>query len=197
MIVHLSGMLLQKEPSHCVVYVGGVGYGLNVSLTTFGSLPEIGEGVRMPVHTYVREDQLVLFGFSSTQEREIFRKLISISGVGPKIALAILSGLTPRDLTTAIGKGDDARLSSIPGIGKKTAQRMIVELKGILPEDIDGKGPDGAGVGKSVRDDTASALINLGYSRSAAETAFDKASIDEGATIEEAVRATLKELCKA
>jgi len=196
MIVQLSGTLLHKEPSHCVVDVGGVGYGVNVSLTTFSELPEVGSGVKLPIHTYVREDQLVLFGFATTAERELFRRLISISGIGPKIALAVLSGIRPKDLVDVIGRGDDARLSSIPGIGKKTAQRMIVELKGMLPPDLSGAAGTG-GEERSVRDDAVSALVNLGYTKAAAQAAVDRAAPADDATIEEAIRAGLKELCKA
>jgi Holliday junction DNA helicase RuvA len=197
MIVHLSGKLLQKEPSHCVVDVGGVGYGVSVSLNTFSTLPEVGEPVGIPIFTYVREDQLVLFGFATNHEREVFRRLISVSGVGPKIALAILSGLSPNDLIDAISTGNAARLSSIPGIGIKTAQRMIVELKGVLPAQAGGVGIGISSGRTSVRDDAVSALLNLGYAKSAAEAALDNAGLAEGITIEEAVRAGLKELCKA
>ena len=196
MIVQLSGTLLQKEPGHCVVDVGGVGYGVNVSFSTFGQLPETGQGVTLPIHTYVREDQLVLFGFATSGERELFRKLISISGVGPKLALAVLSGLKPEDLIDAIGRGDAARLSGMPGIGRKTAQRMIVELKGMLPADLT-PGSGGATGTRTVMDDAVSALTNLGYTKTAAQAAIEKAACAEDATIEEAVKAGLKELCKA
>jgi Holliday junction DNA helicase RuvA len=195
MIVNLSGVLLEKEPGHCVIDVGGVGYGVRVSLSTFGQLPDAGKEVRLPIHTYVREDQLVLYGFSTTGERELFRKLISISGVGPKLALAVLSGLPPGDLVRAIGSGDAARLSSIPGIGKKTASRMIVELKGMLPDDL-GIG-SASGARRSIRDDAVSALMNLGYSKAHAESALDKVELTDDTKIEEAIRTGLKELCKA
>lgn len=195
MIVNLSGVLLEKEPGHCVIDVGGVGYGVRVSLSTFGQLPDAGCEVRLPIHTYVREDQLVLYGFATAAERELFCKLISISGVGPKIALAVLSGLPPEDLVRAIGSGDAARLSSIPGIGKKTASRMIVELKGMLPDDLRIGGLSGAK--RSIRDDAVSALMNLGYSKAHAESALDKVELTDETTIEEAIRTGLKELCKA
>lgn len=198
MIAHLSGKLLHKEPGLCIIDVGGVGYGVSVSLTTFSALPEVGGNVGIQVHTHVREDQLVLFGFATHLERELFRRLISVSGVGPKIALAILSGLSPEDLIHSIGSGNAPRLSSIPGIGTKTAQRMIVELKDVLPAIAGGK-PFGVAPSAqaSVRDDALSALLNLGYPKGAAESALDKAALAEGTTIEEAVRAGLKELCKA
>lgn len=195
-IVQLCGTLIQKEPGHCVVDVGGVGYGVRVSLSTFGQLPDVGADITLPVHTYVREDQFVLFGFARTEERELFKRLISISGVGPKIALAVLSGLSPDDLIDAIGDGNAARLAGIPGIGKKTASRMIVELKGMLPDDLRTKGGPGAKA-RSVRDDAISALMNLGYPKAQAEEALEIAKPAEGAVIEEVIRAGLKELCKA
>ncbi len=196
MIVNLSGVLLEKEPGHCVVDVGGVGYGVRVSLSTFGQLPDVGKEVKLPIHTYVREDQLVLYGFSTAGERVLFCKLISISGVGPKIALAVLSGLPPDDLVEAIGSGDAARLSGIPGIGKKTASRMIVELKGMLPDDLK-IGGGASSATRSIRIDAVSALMNLGYSKTHAESALDKVELTDDTTIEEAIRTGLKELCKA
>jgi len=195
MIVNLSGVLLEKEPGHCVIDVGGVGYGVRVSLSTFSKLPDAGCEVRLPIHTYVREDQLVLYGFATAAERGLFCKLISISGVGPKIALAVLSGLSPDDLVEAISSGDAARLSGIPGIGKKTASRMIVELKGMLPDDLRIGGASGAT--RSIRGDAVSALMNLGYSKAQAESALDKVEFTDDTTIEEAIRTSLKELCKA
>lgn len=195
MIVNLTGVLLEKEPGHCVVDVGGVGYGVRVSLSTFSQLPDAGREVTLPIHTYVREDQLVLYGFATANERELFCKLISISGVGPKIALAVLSGLPPDDLVEAIGSGDAARLSGIPGIGKKTASRMIVELKGMLPDDLKVGGASGAT--RSIRGDAVSALMNLGYPKAQAESALDKVELTDDTTIEEAIRTGLKELCKA
>jgi Holliday junction DNA helicase RuvA len=196
MIVNLSGVLLEKEPGHCVVDVGGVGYGVRVSLSTFGQLPNAGEEVKLPIHTYVREDQLVLYGFATAGERALFCKLISISGVGPKLALAVLSGLPPDDLVEAIGSGDAARLSGIPGIGKKTASRMIVELKGMLPDDLR-IGGGASGATRSIRGDAVSALMNLGYPKAHAESALDKVELTDETSIEEAIRTGLKELCKA
>ena len=128
MIALLTGTVSSKAPDHCVIDVGGVGYKVLVSLTTFGSLPEVGSTLSLQIHTYVREDQLELFGFSSPEERELFQRLISISGVGPKMALGVLSGLPPRELAEAIGNEDHVRLTRIPGVGRKTADRIIVEL---------------------------------------------------------------------
>ncbi|MFH1831033.1 MAG: Holliday junction branch migration protein RuvA [Pseudomonadota bacterium] len=197
MIVHLSGILLHKEPTHCVVDVGGVGYGVNVSFSTFSTLPEVGNAVKMFIHTYVREDQLVLYGFTSPEERQIFLKLIAISGIGPKIALAVLSGLPPSDLIETISAADASRLSTIPGIGNKTAQRMIIELKGKLPDNLKGSGGSPANSVASIREEAISALVHLGYTKAVAENVMIRAGIDKEVTIEEAVKAGLKELCKA
>ena len=193
MIVNLTGTLLKKDHSCCVIDVGGVGYGVRTSLNALETMPEVGERVNLPVHTYVREDQMVLFGFSSEEERALFLKLIQISGIGPKIAMAVLSGLPPANLVKTIDAGDSARLATIPGIGKKTAERMVVELKGSLARD-----PQLApAVGEaSVLEDATSALANLGYPRQTAEVALRKAGVKDGMQIEEAIRAALKELCR-
>jgi holliday junction DNA helicase RuvA len=197
MIVHLTGTLLQKEPSHCVVDVGGVGYGVSVSLATYGVLPEAGQPVSLPIHTHVREDQLTLFGFASGLERSLFQKLIGVSGVGPKTALAILSGLPPSDLIEAIGGGDAARLCTIPGIGKKTAERMVVELRDALARDHKLTSSQARSEGAGLREDALSALVNLGYARPVAEKAIEKAKPGETTKVEEVIRGALKELCRA
>ncbi len=128
-IAHLSGTLSEKTPAGIVIECGGVGYGVTVPLSTFDRLPAIGETVKLLVYHLVREDDQLLFGFASERERRFFQTLLSISGIGPKLALGVLSGLTPGELVTAIAEGDVRRLSSISGVGKKTAERMIVELK--------------------------------------------------------------------
>jgi Holliday junction DNA helicase RuvA len=197
MIVHLTGTLRAKEPSHCIVDVGGVGYGVHVSLTTFGELPENGTSVSLPIYTYVREDQLVLYGFNSSEERLLFQRLIAVSGVGPRTALAVLSGLPPVELARAISQSDSARLTTIPGIGRKTAERMIVELKDTLGRELAALSPQGASPVPRIQNDTLSALTNLGYPRAAAERAITKAGITESMLIEEAIRLALKELCRA
>ena len=197
MIVHLTGTLLAKEPHRCVIDVGGVGYGVSVSLSTFGMLPEAGGPVSLPIYTYVREDQLVLYGFAEELERGLFLKLIGISGVGPKTAIAILSGLPPIDLVDAIRNGDHGRLSSIPGVGKKTAERMIVELRDVLAREGKTSALRPGLPQSSFREEVLSALTNLGYKRPFAEAALAKAAVGEGTTIEAALRAALKELCRA
>lgn len=196
MISQLTGTLLEKEPHHCTIDVGGVGYGVCVSLSTYGSLPELGVRVTLPIHTYVREDQLVLFGFATADERTLFLKLIAISGVGPKTAMGILSGLPPAELVEAIGRGDAARLATVPGVGKKTAERMIVELKDSLTRDLRLTHLAACPAFPAVRDDALSALINLGYAKPVAEAALNKAGCSDEMSVEAAIRAALKELCR-
>jgi len=196
MISNLTGRLSAKEPGHCVVDVNGVGYGISVSLTSFSQLPDVGSDVTLSIHTHVREDQLALFGFSTEKERTIFRKLISISGIGPKTALSVLSGLTPDDIVDAVGSRNIARLSTIPGIGKKTAERMVVELGDLFAREIKTR-PEKTGAGSTIIDDALSALINLGYTRAYAEGALKKVPISENIKVEAVIKAALKELCRA
>lgn len=196
MIVQLTGRLFQKEPNQCVIDVGGVGYGVHVSLSTLSALPELGTQISLPIYTYVREDQLVLFGFATAEERLLFLKLISISGVGPKTAMGILSGLPPAELIEAISRGDSAKISTVPGVGKKTAERMIVELKDSLARDVKLTHLGGIAPQNVIRDDALSALINLGYAKPIAEAALKKTGCSEEMTVETAIRAALKELCR-
>jgi Holliday junction DNA helicase RuvA len=195
MIAQLSGTLLHKSPQYVVVDVGGVGYHVMVSLTSFSQLPDIGAPVTIHTHTHMREDQLALFGFTTLEERMIFQKLISISGVGPKIALTILSGLPAAELAEAISREDALRLCSIPGVGKKTAERIIIELKDKLARDFPpSELPSTTQSSRRLYEDVLSALMNLGYQRPAAEKAMKRVSWQETTTIEAAIRATLKEL---
>ncbi len=169
MIAHLRGKLMQKEPARVIVDVQGVGYEVCVPLTTFSALPDLGSEVSIDVHTHVREDIIALYGFSTRRERTIFEKLMTISGIGPKLAVTILSGGSVGDLVGAIKRGDLARLTAIPGVGKKTAERIILELKDKLQEfaEVAQKAP--------VEVDVMSALENLGYSRAIAESAIGRA----------------------
>lgn len=196
MIALLTGILVQKTPENCVIDVGGVGYSVHTSLTTFAVLPDIGREVKINIYTHVREDQLVLYGFTSIEEKAIFQRLIAVSGVGPKTALAILSGIPATHLAEAIANEDRARLSTIPGVGKKTAERIIVELKDRLAKDfaIFTGGP----VSERGRlyEDTVSALTNLGYLRHTAEGTLKKIKWSGQMPIEEAIKAALKELCR-
>ena len=174
MIAHLRGKLAQKDPARVVIDVNGVGYEVFVPLTTFTVLPEAGSEVSIDVHTHVREDLIALYGFSTRRERTIFEKLMTISGIGPKLAVTILSGGSVEDLITAIKRGDLARLTAIPGVGKKTAERIVLELKDKLQDFAE------APAKSSVEMDVLSALENLGYNRALAEGALARAANGDG-----------------
>jgi Holliday junction DNA helicase RuvA len=179
MIAHLSGTLLTKAPQSVIIDNGGIGYEVIVPLSTFYSLPEKDGRVSLHIYTHVREDALMLFGFYTPLEKEIFTMLISVSGIGPKLATNILSGIGPEQLLEAMARGDTGRMQSIPGIGKKTAERIALELreramklKGTLePLPPQGVPPEEEGM----LDDAASALMNLGYSAKSAKDAVEKA----------------------
>ena len=168
MIAHLRGKLIDKHPNQAVIEAGGVGYDVTITVPTFSELPQVGCEVALHIHTHVREDVLALYGFGRPEEKHLFEKLISVSGIGPKLAITILSGMPADDMVGAIRGNDVARLTKIPGIGKKTAERMILELRDKLP-------PQGADVVSdmptlsAVEEDVMSALTNLGYQRTAAE----------------------------
>lgn len=200
MIALLRGSLIEKHPSRVVVDVGGVGYDVQVPLSTFYGLGEPGSTVVLRIHTHVREDQIALFGFSTPLEQDLFERLIAISGIGPKLGLAVLSGIEPADLVRAIRVQDVARLTKIPGVGKKTAERIGLELKDRLPHAVvEAPGP-AAVPGRpedQLRDDLLSALVNLGYQAAAAEKAIDrvvKAGPDAG--FEQALRDALRSMMK-
>jgi Holliday junction DNA helicase RuvA len=177
MIAWLRGRLIDKQPNRLIVDVNGVGYDVQVPLSTFYDLGEPGVDVSLRIHTHVREDALALFGFATPLELELFERLIAISGVGPKLALAVLSGIDPADLVRAITHHDVARLTAIPGIGKKTAERIALELKDRLPTSVQAA----AGVQTpatpedELRGDLLSAMLNLGYQRVHAEKAIGRA----------------------
>ena len=200
MIGSLHGRLAEKQPNRLVVDIQGVGYELQVPLSTFYGLGEVGSDVVLRVHTHVREDALALFGFGTQLELELFERLIAISGVGPRLALAVLSGIEPPELVRAVRGGDVVRLTKIPGVGKKTAERIGLELKDRLPATLDVETdadevgpPDG-----KLRDDVLSALLNLGYHRPLAERAVDAALKAASGTggFENALRQALRELAK-
>jgi Holliday junction DNA helicase RuvA len=171
-IARLTGTLVEKSPSRIVVDVAGVGYDVLVPLSTFYGLGEAGATVTLRVHTHVREDVIALFGFTTALEQDLFERLISINGIGPKLALAVLSGIDPAELVRAIRAQDVARLTRIPGVGKKTAERIGLELKDRLPQ---AAGPVETAGGDDVRADLLSALTNLGYNRSVAEKTIEAA----------------------
>jgi Holliday junction DNA helicase RuvA len=168
-IAHLRGKLAQKDPARVIVDVNGVGYEVFIPLTTFSSLPNAGSEVSIDVHTHVREDVIALYGFSTRRERSIFEKLMTISGIGPKLAMTILSGGSVEDLVGAIKRGDLARLTAIPGVGKKTAERIVLELKDRLQDFAEAQPKSG------IESDVLSALENLGYNRALAEAAVRRA----------------------
>jgi Holliday junction DNA helicase RuvA len=200
MIGSLRGQLAEKQPNRLVVDVQGVGYELQVPLSTFYGLGEVGADVSLRVHTHVREDALALFGFATRLELDLFERLISISGVGPRLALAVLSGIEPPELIRAVRAGDVARLTKIPGVGKKTAERIGLELKDRLPAglDIATDAEDVDQTNGELRDDVLSALLNLGYHRPLAERAVGAALKSRAGSegFEHALRQALRELAK-
>jgi holliday junction DNA helicase RuvA len=171
MIAHLRGKLLTKHPNQAIVETGGVGYDLTISVPTFSELPALGSEVALHVHTHVREDIIALYGFLRSAEKRLFEKLITVSGIGPKLAITILSGMAADEMVNAIRGNDIARLTRIPGIGKKTAERMVLELRDKLTVEKAGDIPAAPAV-SPIEEDVLSALVNLGYQRAAAEKAL-------------------------
>jgi Holliday junction DNA helicase RuvA len=198
MIATLRGRLAEKAPNRLIVDVGGVGYDVAVPLSTYYTLGEPGSDVALRVHTHVREDTLALYGFSTALELQIFERLIGISGIGPKLALAVLSGIDAADLARAVQAGDVGRLTAIPGIGKKTAERIGLELKDRLPKGIIDETASGAGApGGELRHGLLSALLNLGYHRPLAEKAVDAAlARAESPAFETVLKQALRELAR-
>ena len=175
MIAHLKGKLTYKSPIAIIVDVNGIGYQVFVSLSTFYALPELEEGVFLDIHTHMREESLKLFGFYTIDEKKIFEKLISINKVGPKLALTILSGMSPIELFTTIDSNDVEKLSTIPGIGSKTAARLILEMRDKMGQlALDSEITNGSISQNVLFDDALSALVNLGYKKSQAEQALKK-----------------------
>jgi len=172
MIAHLRGRLIAKHPNQAIVEAGGVGYDVTITIPTFSDLPAAGSEVALHVHTHVREDALALYGFLRAEEKHLFEKLITVSGIGPKLAITILSGMATEEMVGAIRSNDFARLTRIPGIGKKTAERMCVELR----DKLEGFGAQQPVVSHSaVEEDVISALTNLGYQRALSEKAVERA----------------------
>lgn len=171
MIAHLRGRLLDKHPNQAILEIGGIGYDVTITVPTFSALPGLGSEVALHIHTHVREDVLALYGFVQPEEKQLFEKLITVSGIGPKLGITILSGMPSEEMVRAIRGNDIARLTRIPGIGKKTAERMVLELRDKLPVESAG---DVAPVPTltAVEEDVLSALMNLGYQRPAAERAL-------------------------
>jgi len=181
MIAYLRGKLLEKHPNQAIVETGGVGYDVIIPVSTFSGLGDTGSEVRLRIYTHVREDALQLFGFLTAEEKTVFERLISVSGIGPKLAITVLSGLATPDLVSAIREGSVERLVRIPGVGKKTAERMVLELRekldmlpGAARAAVAGAGPPADAL-NAVEQDVLSALLNLGCQRAAAEAAVRKA----------------------
>ena len=175
MIAHLRGRLFSKTPNQAIVECGGVGYDVTISVATFSALPAEGTEAALHIHAHVREDQFALFGFAERDEKRLFEKLLTISGIGPKLAITVLSGISADRLVGAIRGGDHASLTTIPGIGKKTAERVVLELKDKL-DDLAATLPATAAAGRTpAGDDALSALVNLGYARPVAQQAIETA----------------------
>ena len=193
MIAHLRGKLIEKHPNQAVVETAGVGYDVTISIPTFSELTSVGSEVALHIHTHVREDQLALYGFGRPEEKQLFEKLITVSGIGPKLGITILSGMPADDMVSAIRRNDIARLTRIPGIGKKTAERMVLELRDKLR-------PQGADQVREVpslsatQEDVLSALVNLGYQRAAAEKALS--SVEKNGPFDSMFRAALAVMAK-
>jgi Holliday junction DNA helicase RuvA len=196
-IAQLRGRLVEKNPSRIIVDVGGVGYDVQVPLSTFYNLGDVGAEIALRVHTHVRDDALALFGFATPLELQLFERLIGVNGVGPKLALAVLSGIEPPALVRAVRSQDLARLTKIPGIGKKTAERIGLELRDKLPASLaPAEAAAPASAADVLRDDLISALLNLGYQRQPAEKAVEEALKEGEETFERALRGALKRLVK-
>ncbi len=175
MIAYLRGRLIAKKPNQAILEVGGVGYDVNISVPTFSSLPELGHEVAVHVHTHVREDAIMLFGFSEPREKQFFEKLIALNGIGPKLALTILSGMETGKMIAAIRGNDLTTLTRIPGVGKKTAERMVLELRDKLDGFAAYSDALPAVVITPTSEDVISALVNLGFQRNLAERAVANA----------------------
>ena len=198
MISYLEGKLHEKKPDHVVVLAGGVGYKVSIPVSTYYELPNQGEGVALQIHTHVREDTLALYGFFSGKEQLLFHRLIGVAGVGPSLALKVMSGLEPQTLIDSIRRGDRRRLYAIPGVGKKTAERLILELRDKMPELAaydNGVAREDTDLSSSLGEDLISALVNLGFPRPQSEKAALAVARDEPElSFEDALKRVLREL---
>ena len=198
MIAVLRGQLLEKHPSRLIVDVHGVGYDVQVPVSTFYQAGDTGNAVTLRIHTHVREDQIALFGFATALEHDLFERLIAVNGIGPKLALSVLSGIESADFVRAVEQGDVTRLTRIPGVGRKTAERMTLELRDRLPK-VDGGAPASTvAAAEGPRGDVVSALVNLGYQAAAVDKALDAVLKDApaGASFEDLLRRALRHLSR-
>ena len=201
MIAFLRGRVLDKHPNRLIVDVQGVGYEVHVPLSTYYDVGDAGADISLRVHTHVREDALHLYGFLTALEQQVFERLIGISGIGPKLAINVLSGIDARELIGAVQRGDVARLTAIPGIGKKTAERIVLELKDRLQKLAGTAAAEAAGPAAAadrLRDDLVSALVNLGYHRPQAEKTVES-TLKSGSELgfEQALKRVLQDLMRA
>jgi len=193
MIAHLRGKLISKHPNQAVVEAAGVGYEVNISIPTFSGLPGLGSEVSLFVHTHVREDALALFGFLRAEDKQLFEKLLSVSGIGPKLAITILSGMAADAMVAAIKGNNVALLTRIPGIGKKTAERMVLELR----DKLESFGvPAAAAAASPIEEDVISALVNLGYQRPVVERVLGQMGKSAGESFDALFRKSLAALAK-
>jgi holliday junction DNA helicase RuvA len=207
MIAHLSGTLLSKQATSVILDVGGVGYEITIPVSTFYDLDDEGATVKLRIYTHVREDALQLYGFKTARERELFLRLISVSGIGPKLGITLLSGMSADEMIASIRTNNLARLTLIPGVGRKTAERLVVELRDKVaslssPELEEELGATTSGVAApsedGMRSDVLSALLNLGYQRGSAEKAVTAALAEGGdISVESILRRSLRKLAKA
>jgi len=194
-IAQISGTLVQKVPGEIVIDVAGIGYQVHIPLNVFYQLPEIGAPVRLQIHTHLREDALQLFGFQDLAEKQVFLLLIGVSGIGPKLAVNILSGIPAEDLARALKEGDQVRLMAIPGVGRKLAERMIVELKdkfaNLAPAGAESVGTE---KGSQLMQDAISALVNLGYKKPEAEKMVREVLTNGERSLESVLKETLRRI---
>lgn len=205
MIAHLSGTLLSKQPTSVILDVAGVGYEVSIPVSTYYDLEDVGSNVQLRIYTHVREDALQLYGFKTARERELFLRLISVSGIGPRLGITLLSGMSADEMISSIRTNDLARLTLIPGVGRKTAERLVMELRdkvtALLPpeqeEDLGTRREAARPTEDTVHSDALSALLNLGYQRAAAEKAINSALSEGGdLSVESILRRSLRKLAK-
>ena len=199
MIAHIQGLLHFKSPEYLVIDVDGIGYQVHVPLSTFYDLPQVGSTVSLHIHTHVREDALQLYGFQSPEEKALFVRLMSISGIGPRLAVNILSGISPAELVESLGHNNLARLISIPGVGRKTAERIMLELRDkltALAPSHDAAAPRKTAADEAMNEDALSALLNLGYKKGVAQQAIENARkrLEGEITLETLLKESLRAL---